>query len=130
MKSFFPRFILFGLFTLIIVSTATAFAAGISVSSTNVDRRSIAVTAEDLKPPACEGILLEHIVSGSGTFTGTSGNDLIIGSPYTDIIDGQGGDDCILGGGGDDTLLGNDGIDICLGNQGNDTFTDCEMAEQ
>ncbi|MBI3173951.1 MAG: hypothetical protein HYZ25_09540 [Chloroflexi bacterium] len=130
MRSSFFRPILFGLFMLVIVSTATAFAAGISVSSSNVDGRSIAVTAEDLKPSACEGILLAHVVSGSGTFTGTSGNDLIIGSPNADFIDGQGGDDCILGGGGDDTLLGNDGTDICLGNQGNDVFTNCEMEEQ
>ena len=130
MRSSLFRLILFGLFTLIIISTATAFAAGISVSSSNVDRRSIAVTAEDLKPSACEGILLAHIVSGSGTLTGTSGNDLIIGSSNADFIDGQGGDDCILGGSGDDTLLGNDGTDICLGNQGNDIFTDCEMEEQ
>lgn len=130
MRNSFFRLILLGLFALIVVSTATAFAAGISVSPSNVDRRSITVTAEDLKPPACEGILLTHIVSGSGTFTGTSGNDLIIGSPNADIIDGLGGDDCILGGGGDDTLLGNDGIDICLGNQGDDIFTSCEMEEQ
>ena len=130
MKNSFFRFILLGLFALIIVSAVTAFAAGISVSSSNVDKRSIIVTAEDLKPPACEGILLTHIVSGTGTFTGTSGNDLIIGSPNADIIDGQGGDDCILGGGGDDTLLGNDGIDICLGNQGDDIFTGCEIEEQ
>ena len=119
-----------GLFALIVVSVATAFAAGIAVPSSNVGRQSAPVTAEDIKPSACNGIVLAQIISGSGPLTGTSGNDLIIGSSGADAIDGLGGDDCILGGGGDDSLTGNEGNDICLGNPGNDLFTDCEVETQ
>lgn len=59
--------------------------------------------------------LENYLVSGSGTLTGTDGNDLILGSPGADIIDGNGGNDCIVGGGGDDSLNGNNGNDVCLG---------------
>jgi Ca2+-binding RTX toxin-like protein len=124
------RIVTVGLFALIVVSVATAFAAGISTPPTNVDELSIAVTAEDLKPSACNGLSLTGIVSGSGTVTGTSGNDLIIGSSGTDIIDGLGGDDCILGSGGDDSLTGNDGNDVCLGGPGTDIYTNCEVEIQ
>ncbi len=124
------RLVALGFFALIAVSVATAFAAGITVPSSNIGSESIPVTAEDLKPSACNGISLTQIISGSGTLTGTSGNDLIIGSSGADIIDGLGGDDCILGGGGDDSLDGNDGTDVCLGGPGSDTFTNCEVEAQ
>jgi Ca2+-binding RTX toxin-like protein len=128
--SFSIQLVILGLFALIVVSVATAFAAGITVPSSNVGRQSAPVTAEDIKPSACGGIVLTQIISGSGSLTGTSGNDLIIGSSGADAIDGLGGDDCILGGGGDDSLTGNEGNDICLGNPGNDLFTDCEVETQ
>ncbi|MBI5294387.1 MAG: hypothetical protein HY869_02845 [Chloroflexi bacterium] len=126
----FPlKFVIFGLFALIAVSTATAFAAGIAAPDSNVGRKSLAVTAEDIKPSACNEIALTQIISGSGTLNGTSGNDLIIGSSGDDIIDGMGGDDCILAGSGDDSLAGNEGADICLGGPGSDTYTSCEYEE-
>lgn len=131
MKISFPiQLVIFGLFTLIVVSIATAFAAGITIPPSNVGYQSIPVTAEDLKPSACDGLSLTQIISGSGTLTGTSGNDLIIGSSGADTIDGLGGDDCILGSGGDDSLNGNDGSDVCLGGPGNDIFTNCEVEAQ
>jgi Ca2+-binding RTX toxin-like protein len=128
--SFLPRFVIFGLLALIAVSVATAFAAGITVPSSNVDIKSAPVTAEDLKPFECNGITLTQVISGSGTLTGTQGNDLILGSSGSDTIDGRGGDNCILGGGGDDTLSGGDGTDVCLGGPGNDVFSDCEFEVQ
>ncbi len=127
--SFPLRFVIFGLLALIVVSAATAFAAGITAPGSNVDRKSLAVTAEDLKPAACNGITLTQIISGSGTLTGSDGNDLIIGSSGDDIIDGLGGNDCILGGNGDDSLNGEEGTDICLSGPGSDNFTSCEYAE-
>ncbi len=131
MRISFPiQLVIFGLFALIVVSIATAFAAGITVPSSNIGNQSIPVTAEDLKPSACNGITLAQIVSGSGTLSGTSGNDLIIGSSGADTIDGLGGDDCILGGGGDDSLNGSDGSDVCLGGPENDIFTNCEVETQ
>jgi Ca2+-binding RTX toxin-like protein len=131
MRISFPiRFVIFGLSALIVVSIATAFAAGITVPSSNIGLESVPVTAEDLKPSACNGITLTQIISGSGILTGTDGNDLIVGSSGADTIDGLGGNDCILGGGGDDSLNGNDGTDVCLGGPGNDNFTNCETEVQ
>jgi Ca2+-binding RTX toxin-like protein len=124
------RFAIFGLLALIVVSLATAFAAGITVTTSNVDIKSASVTAEDIKPPACHGITVTTIISGSGTLTGTEGNDLIIGSSGADTIDGLGGDDCLLGGGGDDSLTGGDGADVCLSGPGSDIFTGCELEIQ
>jgi Ca2+-binding RTX toxin-like protein len=120
----------FGLLTLIVVSVATAFAAGITVPASNIGLDTVQVTADDLKPSACNGITLTQTISGSGTLTGTSGNDLIIGSAGADSIDGMGGDDCILGGDGDDTLIGNEGRDVCLGGPRNDIFINCEIEIQ
>jgi len=121
---------MFGLLTLIVVSAASAFAAGISIPASNVGLQSLPITAEDLKPAACDGLYLTNIVSGSGTLIGTPGNDLIIGSAGPDTIDGLGGNDCILGGSGDDLLTGGDGTDICLGGLGTDIFTTCESENQ
>ena len=128
--SFPLKLALFGLFALIAVSTATAFAAGINVSSSNVDQKSLQVRADDLKPSACAGLSLTRVLSGSGILTGSSGNDLIIGSSGTDIIADLGGDNCILGGGGDDSLTGNGGYDVCIGGPGNDIFVNCEVEVQ
>lgn len=128
--SFPIKLVLFGLFALIVVSVATAFAAGITVSSSNVDEMSVSVTADDLKPSACGGLSLAQVISGSGVLTGSSGNDLIIGSSGVDIIDDLGGDNCILGGSGDDSLTGSGGYDVCIGGPGNDVFTDCEVEVQ
>ena len=120
----------FGLLALILVSITSAFAAGISVPASNVGQRSVPVTAEDIKPPACAVLYLTNIVSGSGTLTGTVANDLIIGSVGADTIDGLGGNDCILGGNGDDLITGGDGMDICIGGPGTDIFTTCESENQ
>jgi len=96
------------------------------VPASNVGQQSLPVTAEDLKPAACETLYLTNIVSGSGALTGTSANDLIIGSSGADTIDGLGGNDCILSGSGNDFTDGNAGSDVCFGNPGTDTFINCE----
>ncbi|HUF00687.1 MAG TPA: hypothetical protein VMN99_15640 [Anaerolineales bacterium] len=118
-----------GSLAMIVVSIVSAYAAGLSMPSSNAGQQSVSVTAEDIKPSACAALYLTNIVSGSGTFTGTAANDLIIGSAGADTIDGLGGDDCILGAGGDDSLTGNDGNDVCLGGPGNDIFIDCEVED-
>jgi len=128
--SFSLKLFALGSFALILVSIVSAFAAGISVPDSNVGTESIPVYAEDIKPPACSALYLTNIVSGSGTLTGTTGNDLIIGSSGADTIDGSGGDDCILSGDGDDILTGGDGNDVCLGGSGTDTFATCESEIQ
>ena len=123
----FFQIMLFGLIALIIVSVMAVFAAGIFAEPSIIDMKSIPVSAEDIKPPACSALFLTNIVRGSGTFNGTAGNDLILGSSGADTIDGLGGDDCILGDSGDDVITGGDGgADICIGGTGNDNFTTCE----
>jgi len=119
-----------GLLALILISITSVFAAGITVPVSNIGQDTSHVTAENLKPPSCDGLYLTNIVSGFGTLIGTSANDLIIGSSGADTIDGLGGNDCILGGGGDDFLTGNDGDDVCLGGTGNNNFTNCEVEAQ
>ena len=86
------------------------------------------MTAEELRPAECAGLMLTNVVTGAGAITGTAGNDLILGSGGADTIDGGGGNDCILGGGGDDQLDGGEGTDVCLGGAGSNTFSNCEMA--
>jgi Ca2+-binding RTX toxin-like protein len=124
------RLLFLGSLLLIVVSVVSAFAAGLSVPASNVGMRSVSVIAEDIKPPACDALYLTNIVSGSGTLSGTTANDLIIGSAGTDTIDGLGGDDCILGGNGDDSIAGDDGTDVCLGGPGADIFITCESETQ
>lgn len=124
------QLVAFSLATLILISVFTAFSAGIWVSNTTVGTGSASVTPNRVKPPACDGLNLTNIVTGAGTVTGTSGNDLILGSSGDDTIDGLGGDDCILGGEGDDVINGNSNTDICLGGQGADTFIACESITQ
>jgi Ca2+-binding RTX toxin-like protein len=111
---------------LVVASVASAFAATNTIAPSNIGFQSVSVNANDLKPAACAALNLTTVIHGSGTITGTSGNDLILGSSGDDVIDGLGGDDCIVGGGGNDIIDGNDGNDICIGGGGNVTFLNCE----
>jgi Ca2+-binding RTX toxin-like protein len=124
--SFTLRLLIFGLAALIIINIVTAFAATNTVQATNVAYKTISVGINDKKPSACTGWSLENLITGSGSITGTEGNDLILGSSGADTIDGLGGDDCILGGGDDDLITGGDGVDVCIGGPGTNTFVTCE----
>jgi len=132
-RAFF-QFMLFGLIVLILVSVIAAFAAGMNIESSNIEKISFSVSADDLKPPACT-MHLTAIRRGSGVILGSSGNDLILGSSGNDTIDGAGGDDCILGDSGNDNITGSDGddhiiggngTDICTGGPGANSFDTCE----
>ena len=118
------RFVILGLFALILVSAFTAFAANITIPPSNIGYISRRVTANDLRPDWCTQDL-SNIIRGSGDITGTDGNDLIIGSAGNDTINGLGGDDCILGDGGVDKIDGGGGTDACGMGSGN-TYTNCE----
>ena len=120
------RLLIFGLAALIIISIVTAFATANTVQATNVAYKTISVDINDKKPSVCEGRSLGNLIAGSGSITGTEGNDLILGSSGADTIDGLGGNDCILGGGDDDLITGGDGIDVCIGGPGTNTFVTCE----
>lgn len=82
--------------------------------------------------------------TGTGTFYGTDGadilfggiaadgaardidagvgNDRVLGSKAAEHLSGGSGDDHLLGNGGDDMLDGGDGDDVLVGGTGNDTF--------
>jgi hypothetical protein len=124
------RVLIAGLLALMILTSLTAIAATNTIPSTRIEDQRYPFGAMQLEPSSCTGIFVTDLITGSGTVTGTAGNDLILGGPGADTIDGMGGDDCILGGGGDDIIAGGDGMDICIGGFGNDQFTDCEGESQ
>ncbi|MBI2333551.1 MAG: hypothetical protein HYU84_15585, partial [Chloroflexi bacterium] len=98
------RFVLrvfgFGLAALTIITALTAIAATNTIPSTRTDIETISFQINHLRPSACASLTLSNLVTGSGTLTGTEGNDLILTSSTADTIDGLGGSDCIVGGGG------------------------------
>ncbi len=109
-----------GMLALILASVASATAASNTVPASNVGEQRRTITANDLKPSECSGVNVTNKIQNSGTFNGTSGNDLMLGSNLADTIDGSGGQDCILGGGNNDTLRGSGGDDVLLGGPGDD----------
>lgn len=100
---------------LIILSMMSAMAAANTVPASRLGTATFPVTPNDLKPPECAALNLTSIVIGSGTFSGTGGNNLILGSSGNDTITAGSGTDCVLGGAGNDTLRGNGGNDVIIG---------------
>jgi Ca2+-binding RTX toxin-like protein len=124
------RVFVFGAAFLIVVTVLTAVAATNTVPATRADIQTVTFQINHLRPSACAGLSLSNLVTGSGTLTGTEGNDLILASSTADTIDGLGGSDCIVGGGGDDVIDGGADADICIGGDGSDTFSNCEGESQ
>jgi len=121
------QFILFGIIALVLISVSTVIAATNTVPNTRLDSQTKSITSNDVKPFFCASLNVQNIITGSGTITGTNGNDLILGSATDDTIDGLGGTDCILGGSGNDTISGDAGNDVCSGGgNAGDTFATCE----
>ena len=117
-----------GVVGLLLICIAVAATAANTVPASNVGSSSAAITANTLKPAACNGITLTNLVIGS---TGTNGNDLVLGSAGADTMNGGNGNDCILGGGGIDAIAGGGGTDVCIGGPGVDTFNaNCETQIQ
>lgn len=127
---FVLRVLFFSMAVLTIVTAMTAIAAMNTVPPSKVDANTISFQINHLRPSACAGLSLSNLVTGSGTLTGTEGNDLILASSVADTIDGLGGSDCIVGGGGDDVITGGNDADICIGGDGIDTFIACEGEQQ
>ena len=122
------RFLLGGLVLAIGAAVIGASASSQSTPSSSAGTYTAPITADNLKPAACAGITLTHVVAGSGTITKVgSRSELITGSAAVDTIDGSLGDDCILGGASDDSITGGGGTDVCIGGgDAGDTFATCE----
>jgi len=108
---------------LIFFSAIMASTSSNIVAESGVEYQTQQVTADQLKPPDCNGLSLSsYYVNSDGSTT----NDLILGSSGSDALNGNEGNDCIVGGSGDDTIDGGDGTDICIGGDGTDNFSNCE----
>jgi len=112
------RLVLLLLAVAVIAGSLNALASSNTVPVSGSDVATRAVTANDLKPPACASLNLTTVVTGP---LGTAGNDLMLGSAGDDSLDGGAGSDCIVGGDGNDTLTGGPGDDILIGGLGSDT---------
>ena len=116
-----------GVVGLLLICIAVVATAANTVPASNVGSSSTAITANTLKPAACNGITLTALVIGN---TGGAASELILGSAAANTMNGNGGNDCILGGGGNDNITGGAGTDVCIGGPGTDTFTTCETGIQ
>ncbi len=111
-------------------SAVSAAAISTTTSGSSAGTHNQLITADDMKPPECAGIILTHVLGGSGVIIGIGiRNELITGSAGVDDLRGMLGDDCILGGAGDDSIDGGKppGSDVCIGGgDAGDVFIDCE----
>ena len=126
-----PRIALLGLLVLLLLSVVPALTAANTVPSTRAVHDVRAIALNDLKPGDCGSVDVANLVTGSGAFSGTAGNDLVLGGSGGDTITAGGGNDCVLGGGGNDSIDGGLlGQDVCLGGPGTDVFLNCETQVQ
>ncbi len=114
----------------VVASVGGILTAGNALPPTGIGANAQGVSANSLKPAACNGVTPSGVVAGAGTFGGSGQSELLLGSPGADNINTGGGSDCALGGGGDDTIRGGGGTDVCIGGPGTDTFISCEIAIQ
>ena len=103
------RLAVLGTVLLLAVSLGSALAAANNVSNSRLDKDTLAITANDLKPNACNALSLGNVVTGSGAFDGTSGNDLILGSSGADPSAAGRETTASWRGAGDDIVQGNQG---------------------
>jgi Ca2+-binding RTX toxin-like protein len=124
-------FLLGSMVILILTSVFSVFTASNNVSGFYLDHDIYAANPSDFLPQECidNGITFVSnlvVVSGSGSTTGTTGDDLILGTGGNDTggnqLKGSGGNDCLVGGGGADILSGGKGFDVLVGGAGDDTL--------
>ena len=121
-----PKLVLTALAFIVLLSSASAFAAGIqNMPSIRVMEDTQTIAVSDLVPSECDSlryIVTRVVVCTGGMCNGTGADELILGTAGNDQIDGKNGMDCIVGGNGDDALNGGNDDDILLGNNGNDSL--------
>ena len=94
-----------GVIGLLLICVAVVATAANTVPASNLGSSSTAITANTLKPAACNGITLTSVIIGNN---GDAANNLLLGSAAANTMNGAGGNDCILGGGGNDTITTRD----------------------
>ena len=117
------RVILLSLPLMIFINAIFALTASNTIAESGMDDESQTITANQLKPSACDGLTLGTIITDGN---GSTGNDLVLGTAGSNTLNGGDGDDCIAAGDGDDTLDGGSGTDVCIGGAGTDNFSGCE----
>ena len=85
------------------------------------------ITANTLKPAACNGITVAALSGVSGS----AAADLLLATANADTISAGNGNDCILGGAGVDNINCGTGTDVAIGGPGTDIFNvNCETQIQ
>ena len=145
MKKKFPGFFtiirkltpLWVILIIFVVMTGFSATASNTVPISFLDEDQQAITPNDLKPNACNGINVSSIISpNQGFIFGGGASELILGTETDNAIFPFGGDDCIVGGSGNDViydrilffnagtgndvLIGGPGDDVLNGGSGND----------
>jgi hypothetical protein len=112
---------------LVIVVAGMAVTATSTIPQSRADDQARPVNVNELKPPACSGLVLTTLVTGAGAIDDSGGRaSLILGSIGADSINARNRDDCLVAGAGNDALNGGQGDDVCIGGPGVDTFANCE----
>jgi Endonuclease/Exonuclease/phosphatase family/RTX calcium-binding nonapeptide repeat (4 copies) len=82
------------------------------------DGKGNACDADGLLPEACQDVVIDKVVLGTGannTLAGTQFNDLIVARDGNGTIACNGGHDCIDAGNGNDSVTPADGDDVVIG---------------
>ena len=105
-----------------IVGNEVRVKAGATLDYEAATSHNVAVTVTDAGGLTHTETVTIAVTNQSGSFVGTSGNDVLNGSGEEDSIRGLAGNDRLNGGAGNDTLDGGTGNDTLDGGVGNDTM--------
>jgi hypothetical protein len=100
-------------------AASSAYTASNTVPTTNISQYSHGIGPNDLKPPGCAALTLNHLILGSTGAGSGSDDDLVLGTSGVDNMteSGSGGGSCLIGGLGADNITGvHFGNEICIAN--------------
>lgn len=103
-----------GAMFLVIAGLLSVTTASNTVPTSRLGSRTTSTGISELRPPACSGMTLTNLVTGTGNVNGTNGNDLVLGGRGTKAVNGKAGDDCLLGGVDATSVDGGAGSDVCI----------------
>jgi hypothetical protein len=100
-------------------AASSAYTASNTVPTTNISQSSRGIGPNDLKPPGCASLTLNHLVLGSTGSGSGFDDDLVLGTSGVDNMteSGSGGGSCLIGGLGSDNITAvHFSNDICIAN--------------